>query len=104
MTINPYESLRAIDLALNTFGYIPIISNLSGAVRLLYGKVQIIGAIAGTIFAIISVSNPVLSLASYFFVSGCMHIIRGCVEQIPIIGNWACFIYDVSRITSPLLN
>lgn len=104
MAINPYESLRALDVTLNTLGYIPLVSNVSGAVRLIYGKVQIIGAIAGAIFAIISASNPILSLASYFIISGCLHIVRGCVEQVPVVGNLACFIYDVSRIASPVLS
>lgn len=79
---------------LNPYGYVPFLSNFSGAFRSVLGAVQFI---AYTIFALLSLLKGCSALAErnfYAMCSGATNALRGFVESTPFIGNFACLVYD----------
>jgi hypothetical protein len=87
-------TLSIINKTLNIFGYIPIISCISGRSRLIYGAIHVISAVAIAILSAAGVAlNP--ALCSPILVAGLWHVFRGVVESVPYLGNIACIAYDL---------
>lgn len=112
---------RALDQALHTFekvlnvaGYVPFVSAISGAIRIGYGKVEVIGAIAaGALLTVKALFNRdaeqrsfdfkyAVAVAANYSIHGLANIGRGFVEALPII-NLSCLVYDLTgtRIQYP---
>ncbi len=108
------KALSTFETVLNYVGYVPFVSTFSGAIRIAYGKAEIIGAIAaGALLAVKALFasdstqrreefNYALGIAGTYAVHGFANICRGFVESIPFV-NFAGLAYDLSgtRIRYP---
>ena len=90
--------IEVLDRTFNFFGYIPIVSSISGQLRQHYGAIQIISSIAMAAIFLATGSHFAIP-ASALLVSGVFHIFRGTIELLPFFGNAACIIYDIARLT-----
>lgn len=100
------KGLHKFEKALNIPGYIPFISSVSGQVRIAYGKIEIITAIAmGAFFIAKGLLSPNaqqrdkdinygLFVATHYSLQGMANIARGIVESIPF-ANLLCIPYDL---------
>lgn len=91
---------------LNIAGYIPFVSMLSSAVRVLYAKVLIIGGVAQAAFKYIArfftldpekkaeLMKECQGCLLYSF-HGVLNIGRAAVESIPLISLIVCLAYDL---------
>ena len=92
---------------LNIAGYFPIVSTISGGIRICFGKLELIGAIVTSAFmAIKALFNPdvaerrqELDKAGHVFVKYAMHgganILRGSLEMILFLSLVTCLPYDL---------
>lgn len=108
------RNLSQFEKALNVAGYIPIVSSVSGAVRVLYGKIEVVAAV-GT--AAISALKALFSdargskewfgrsvMALDYALHGVANIVRGYIEMVPFLGLALCLPYDhclEERVTYP---
>lgn len=90
-----------LETTLNCWGYIPIASSFSGALRGLIGSVQTVVAniglgLKGCQYFCTRNSQHRKQAASYFMygIHGAMNVTRGGIESIPIVGNLLTLIYD----------
>jgi hypothetical protein len=105
--VNINKTLHVSERGLNILGYIPIVSTFSGALRMSYGKLEVIGAIAAA--ALIAVKalcitnssdrDSELKKAVEVFIGyalhGCANIIRGMIEVVPCFSLITCLPYDL---------
>lgn len=105
------QTLSLFEKELNLLGYIPVVSTFSGAVRITYGKLEVIAGLASSIFwsakgigdtltgddkeAEKSLDNSIYSIN--YSLHGAANIFRGSIEIIPFIGNALTLIYDASE-------
>jgi hypothetical protein len=88
-------TIIAVEKALNVFGYVPLVSNISGSLRVVLGKIQLVASAVLALIALF-VGQPVLAISLLICcVNGLPNIFRGFVENIPVIGNIACLCYDI---------
>jgi len=106
---------RVVETGLNYAGYVPGVSTLSGALRVNYGKIEIIGAVAAAAFiAIRALVNQdaqersaglkkALNVMSTYSLHGVANIFRGILEMIPFLSLVTCLPYDLqkNRFTYP---
>lgn len=111
---NVDHTLSSFEKGLNIAGYVPIISSFSGPLRIGYGKVEVIGAVAfAAILALRAFSltgleqeellNKAVEMLSYTL-HGIANIFRGAIETIPLISLFTCLPYDLmfqQRFTYP---
>ncbi len=93
---------------LNTAGYLPIVSTVSGSLRVSFGKLEVIGAIVVAAFiAIKALFNPdpiekylQLEKATQILVKYSLHgaanVLRGTLEIFPLLSLVTCLPYDLS--------
>ena len=89
------ESFQSFEKMLNVFGYIPIVSSVSGSVRQVYGNVQVIGGLATAVLSSLSNQRQAehgLEIA----VHGIANMCRSSVEMVPFL-NLACIPYDMGN-------
>ena len=104
MSIQMYEqTFQAIETTFNAFGYIPMVSSLSGSIRTFYGIIQAVAALAVAILSstgLVAITSTTMlpMIVSQLLISGIFHVIRGYIEQFPFIGNATCIIYDLARV------
>lgn len=100
--------LYAIEQGLNVAGYIPVVSNISGPIRIAFGLTEMIGGLAAGIFMTakglltgkdrqeklnhVKYTTDFIHLPS--FCHGMTNIGRGIIEQVPVLGNLSTFLYD----------
>lgn len=108
------QALHTFEKVLNFAGYIPIVSTISGSIRIAYGKAEVVGAVAaGALLAIKALCNTdadqrardmdyAVAVGVNYSIHGLANIGRGFVEAIPII-NLSCLVYDLTgtRIQYP---
>lgn len=85
--------------SLDFFDYIPIVSNISGIVRGIFGAVETMIGIPALPIQLLGriVFKPTeKGYSSFLFNKGISNIIRGSLAQGPIISNIALYIYDQS--------
>jgi len=85
-------TMGSTNCKLNTYGYIPGVSTITGIGRALLGIVHAIIHLACSIFS----QNRSHHLAEAFL--GAKNIGRGLIEAIPIIGNITMFFVDIKRM------
>ncbi len=83
----------------NYFDYVPLISNVSGTVRIGVGTIEaVVGVVTGPTIELVGRlcgrSKP------FLFIDGIANVIRGSVAEAPVIGNIALYIYDHSSSKS----
>ncbi len=108
------QALHTIEQVLNVAGYLPLVSMISGSIRIAYGKIEVIGAVAaGALLALKGFANSdpeqrskevdygVAVIVNYS-IHGLINIGRAFVEAIPLI-NLSCLVYDLAggRIQYP---
>ena len=95
--------LSTTENALNLVGYIPMISAISGAVRLTGSKLQMLGGLLGTLYYLLkgsyakskklhSFQNCRLSIEQ--ILHGVLNLCRGMIEVVPFLSLVLCLPYD----------
>ncbi|HSX11399.1 MAG TPA: hypothetical protein VLF94_06780 [Chlamydiales bacterium] len=104
------QALTPFEKTLNTIGYIPIASMLSGTVRAVYAKVEVIVALALTAFHFIASCfsaghGEKAARALSYVLHGVANFGRAVVEVIPFV-NLSCILYDltVPRLEYPSIH
>ncbi len=99
--------LSVVETGLNYAGYIPFVSKLSGSLRISYGQLEVIGAIAtAAILAARAFTNTDLraraqglNRAREVFTTYAMHgvanVVRGYIETFSFMGLATCLPYDL---------
>ncbi len=97
------NALAATERTLNLFGYVPFVSTVSGGLRIIYGKVEIITGLALSAIGIVgalckqgSDRKSAMDQADSFFkysIHGLANVARGLVESVPFV-NLVCFFWD----------
>jgi len=111
------KTLNSFEHGLNIAGFFPIVSTISGSLRISYGKLEVIGAIAAA--ALIAVRALFLVNASdrdleykkaieifiNYSLHGCANIIRGMMEVFPFVSLVTCLPYDLmgNRFAYPVI-
>ena len=95
------DRLASFEQILNTLGYIPLVSSISGTGRIVYGSVE---TLAGNVSCTYKSCQYFITgnrehrnqAAAHFWyaVHGVMNVQRGGWEFVPIIGNLSTFLYD----------
>lgn len=100
------QGLASCEKVLNIAGYVPIVSNVSGALRLVYGEVEVVAAVAVGVFLILKAlfnsnaeqcSQEVCQgrdIMVHYALHGLGNICRGSVESLFFIGNLSTLFYD----------
>lgn len=93
--------LGRVEECLNIVGYVPILSEISGAFRIAMGKIEFI---AGLFLAAVGFVCEMLvgrgdrqwmmEQGGEYVLHGLVNILRGCVEMVFLLGNLACYIFD----------
>lgn len=102
------STLASFEKDLNFVGYIPFASMLSGALRIIYGKIEVIGSVAlGALSAIKSLfyngeqKEQEWNRAVHFFnyaLHGIANIFRGTLETVPFLSLVTCLPYDMLEL------
>jgi hypothetical protein len=99
--------LSTFERGLNAGGYIPILSTFSGALRIKYGQIEVIGSIvAAALTAIAALFNPskeareqglnrATEILTTYACHGIANIFRGVIEAIPFLSFVTCLPYDL---------
>ncbi len=99
--------LEKIEPGLNIAGYFPVISSVSGPLRMVLGQCEIIGGLAAAAFmAIAALFNPnarerqhqlnkALEIAVKYTLHGGANLFRGGIEMIPFASLVTCLPYDL---------
>jgi len=90
-----YRNLEEAERALNICGWIPVVSLLTGNLRVTAGAVE---AAAGAAISVAAAAGRDRELCGHglnLLFHGGMNIVRGNVEMCPI-GHFLCFCYDLS--------
>jgi len=95
------DRLANFEKTLNTLGYIPLVSSLSGTGRIVYGSVE---TLAGNVSCAYKSCQYFITgnrehrnqAAAHFWyaVHGVLNVQRGGCEFVPFIGNLATLLYD----------
>jgi hypothetical protein len=104
------HALSSAEDWVNKAGWIPVVSLVSGYCRYELGKIQTIASLA---YAMIKFVESYFTgegalkeakLAAHYAVHGVGNMARGFVEQIFLLGNVLCLIYDMAgfRMNYPL--
>lgn len=98
ITASLERSFAVTERALNSCGYVPVLSTLTGALRLVAGLVQT--AVASTFsFLLLLAKRPLLSTRYGFIAThGLANVCRGFVEMVPLLGNMFCYTHDRSTV------
>jgi hypothetical protein len=100
--VNIGEYFSDFERGLNFLGYFPGISTISGQVRDLYGSAELIAGLALSIFsALFGSKNSArqdnqIKHGLEWIAHGSVNVLRSIIEKIPVYGNIACLIYDLS--------
>jgi hypothetical protein len=98
-----------VETGLNYAGYIPLVSSLSGSLRIQYGKIEVIGAIAtGALLAGQAFFeqngeerskklNRAVEVLTTYATHGVANIFRGILEMIPFLSLVVCLPYDLMK-------
>lgn len=95
--------LSTAENALNLVGYIPMISALSGAIRLAGAKVQMLGGVLATVFLLLkgiygksfkAHNFQKCRLAIEQILHGAFNFCRALVELVPFLSLFLCLPYD----------
>lgn len=98
-----------VETGLNYAGYVPLVSTLSGAMRINYGKIEVIGAVASAaLIAIRAFANDsqaeraeqlnlALSVITTYSLHGIANIFRGILEMVPLLSLATCLPYDLLK-------
>ena len=101
------NTLAAVEKGFNIVGYIPVASTYSGGLRMVCGKLEIIGAIAASaLFAIVALFSPTdherhegikkaAKILKTYTLHGVANIFRGAMEATALLGLVACLPYDL---------
>jgi hypothetical protein len=102
------ENLRTFEKGLDIAGYIPFVSTVSGAIRAIAGKIQLIASgIFAAPYLIFYLTNErsakiparierCRDFSKKHFENGMANFYRGFIETIPFWGNAATFSYDMN--------
>ncbi|MEI6242149.1 MAG: hypothetical protein WCP39_01950 [Chlamydiota bacterium] len=88
------RSFSSAEKVLNVTGYVPFVSSVTGPLRALMGKIQVI------VFAVLAINAYMLGQKAVgercvtCILNGFANIVRGTVESVTLLGNLCCFIYD----------
>ncbi len=100
------RALYNVEQGLNTAGYIPLVSTVSGALRANLGKLEIIGSVAaGSLLAIKALFNPTaegrnreldkaVEIVITYSLHGLANIFRAILEIFPFVSLATCLPYD----------
>ncbi|MEI6242245.1 MAG: hypothetical protein WCP39_02440 [Chlamydiota bacterium] len=109
-TIPVYDKLiRDVERTLDCFGLIPIVSLVSGSLRILMGQVQAVAwGVIGMLALMCSMVQPDFHLENvaiqsfHYAVHGVGNVLRGFVEGCFLVGNITCLFYTlVFRLRYP---
>ncbi len=99
------QTLGVFESGLNVAGYVPLVSTISGALRVNYGKLEIIGAVAAA--GIIAVKalfagteqynefNHAVEILFTYASHGAANVVRGIIEIFPFVSLATCLPYDL---------
>lgn len=87
------QEIKRTNHWLNTWGYFPLISIISGTYRMLLGVVNVI---VHFIYAIFDPKHNSYHLDQMKL--GIIHFLRGSVEILPVVGNGIIFVIDMIRV------
>lgn len=76
----------------NYFDYVPVVSNISGTVRTVFGTAE-------AVIGVVAIPFQLLSRAAgrrhtFILVDGVANIVRGAIAEAPILGNVGLYLYD----------
>jgi hypothetical protein len=77
--------------------WIPIVSNIVGTVRGIFGAIQVVVGIFTLAFEFIYAVSTGQSHI-YLIAKGAINILRGVVAEICILGNIALYLYDTREV------
>ena|ERR1700690_1508783 len=101
------NTLAKVERGFDYVGYIPVVSALSGALRVVCGKIEIIAGIAASaLTAIVALFSPTAyerhegmkkaaNILTTYTVHGIANIFRGALEATALLGTVACLPYDL---------
>lgn len=107
LDVRLHSTLCAFEKGLNIAGYVPLVSCISGAVRGMYGKIEIIaGVVAASFLAIAAFFNPnadvsrqwvrkAVDILTTYSLHGIANIGRSWIEMIPLLSLVTCLPYDL---------
>lgn len=78
-----------------TLDYIPLVSNVAGAVRGVFGSIQI--AVGVLLSPVEIISRVRENQFSFIAIQGIANLVRAVVAQKPIVGNIVLYLYDHNR-------
>lgn len=102
------DALTQFEYGLNVVGYVPLISTISSGIRMTYGNVEVIGAIAAAAILAIKAlftsdsearselfnqSGKVLAKYSLHGLANCL---RSLFESVPFLSLITCLPYDLA--------
>lgn len=100
--------LENVEHGLNIAGYVPLVSSISGPLRMVLGKCEVIGGLATAAFMAIAALfdphpveklhqlNRALEIAVKYTLHGAANLFRGTIEAIPFVSLVTCLPYDLS--------
>jgi hypothetical protein len=98
------RNLSQMEGFFNIAGYIPVVSSVTGAARILYGKIEVVAGIAAAAFLAIKALFSGDRSANEWFdkslmaldyaIHGAANVIRGYIEIVPFFGLLLCLPYD----------
>jgi hypothetical protein len=106
--INLNKTLNSFEGGLNIAGYVPVVSTFSGALRINYGKLEVIGAIAAAVLItfralfLVNASDRdrelkrAIDVFTCYSLHGVANMIRGILEIVPFVSLATCLPYDLS--------
>ena len=111
------QILITIEDFFNRAGYWPIISSITGSLRIVFGFFVavigfklMVGSIVGVIFANTFATKKLTATCFKFarhsvrvMTNGRLNVLRGSVEVVPFFGNAAVWLYDRGRKNALLL-
>lgn len=94
--LDPNQASDPIDSTLAVLDYIPLVSNISGVARVIFGTAE---TIVGFVAFPVQLGRRVFGYKESFILNhGVANIVRGVVAQGPVISNIALYLYDHSLL------
>lgn len=90
------RGMAKVEKGLNEAGYTPMVSFLTGVLRIVLGKIEILASlyIGAIVLAETKDMDRAVEVILHYSSHGLAKILRGAVEIFPIIGNLTCYGYD----------
>lgn len=101
------DAMTQFENAMNVAGYVPILSTISGGLRMTYGNIEVVGAIVAAAFLAIqalftsdsSAKSDLFNQSGKVLVKYSLHGFANCIrsvfESVPFLSLVTCLPYDL---------